>query len=80
MAYAFSHRQNDREHHMATPVQQILDSFSRLPETDRRFVAAEIIRHTVTFDLPALSDEELVLNAEDLFLELDRREAADKES
>jgi hypothetical protein len=34
----------------------------------------------VTFDLPALSDEELVLNAEDLFLELDRREAADKES
>jgi hypothetical protein len=65
---------------MATPVQQILDSFSRLPETDKRLVAAEIIRRTMAFDLPALTDEELVLNAEELFLELDRQEAPDEQS
>jgi len=29
------------------------------------------------FDLPSLSDEDLVANAEALFLALDRREAAD---
>ncbi len=64
---------------MATPVQQILDSFSRLPETDKRFVAAEIIRCTMAFDLSALTDEELVLNAEYLFLELDKREAVNEQ-
>lgn len=64
---------------MATPVQQILESFGRLPETDKRFVAAEIIRRTMAFDLPALTDEELVLNAEYLFLELDKREAVNEQ-
>jgi hypothetical protein len=43
-------------------------------------VAAEIIRRTMAFDLPALTDEELVLNAEELFLELDRQEAPDEQS
>ena len=64
---------------MATPVQQILDSFSRLPETDKRFVAAEIIRRTMASDLPTFTDEELVLSAEELFLELDRREAVNEQ-
>jgi hypothetical protein len=33
----------------------------------------------MALDLPALTDEELALNAEELFLELDRREAADQQ-
>jgi len=64
---------------MSTPVQQILDSFNRLPEMDKRAVATEIMRRTMAFDLPALTDEELVLNAEYLFLELDKREAANEQ-
>jgi hypothetical protein len=46
-----------------------------LPEAEQRELAWEILRRTVNFDLPSLSDEELVLSAEELFLELDRREA-----
>jgi len=34
----------------------------------------------VNFDLPPLSDDELILSAEELFLELDRREAQDGKS
>ena len=61
---------------MSTTVEEILDSFDHLSETEKRELAFEIIRRTVEFDLPALTDEELVLNAEALFLELDKRESA----
>lgn len=38
-------------------------------------MASEIFKRTVSFDFPALSDEDLTLSAEELFLELDQREA-----
>jgi hypothetical protein len=60
---------------MTSSVQQLLHSFDLLPEADQRELAWEILRRTVNFDLPPLSDEELVLSAEALFLELDGREA-----
>lgn len=60
---------------MSTSVQRILDSFDQLPEAEKRELASEILRRAVKFDLPPLTDEELVLNAEELFLELDRRES-----
>jgi hypothetical protein len=62
---------------MSTTVEEILNSFDHLSEADKHELASEIIRRTVEFDLPALSDEDLVLNAEALFLELDKREASD---
>jgi hypothetical protein len=65
---------------MNSSVQQLLRSFDLLPEAEQRELAWEILRRTVTFDLPSLSDEELVLSAEELFLELDRREAQDEHS
>ena len=40
-------------------------------------MACEILRRIRDVDFPPLSDEELVLNAEALFLELDRQEATD---
>jgi len=43
-------------------------------------VVAEIMRRTIELDLPALTDEELVLSAEGLFLELDRRESGNEPS
>jgi hypothetical protein len=60
---------------MSTSVNEILRSFDQLPEAEKRELAFEIIRRTIEFDLPALTDDELVLNAEALFLELDQRES-----
>lgn len=62
---------------MSTSAQEILQSFDQLPEAEKQEVAAEILRRTINFDLPPLSDEELVLSAEELFSELDRGEAED---
>jgi len=64
---------------MTTSSQNILDSFDQLPESEKQQVASEIIRRTVNLNLPALSDEELVLSAEELFLELDQRESEDEQ-
>jgi hypothetical protein len=59
---------------MSTSTQHLLDSFDRLPDAEKLEVASEILRRTVEFQLPPLSDEELVLNAAEVFLELDQRE------
>ena len=59
---------------MTTAVQNLLQSYESLPELEKRDLAYEIIRRSFEFDLPPLSDEELALNAEEIFLELDRRE------
>jgi hypothetical protein len=60
---------------MNTAVQHVLESFDRLPDPDKQQVAAEIIRRLVHIDFPPLSDEDLLLSAEELFLELDRQES-----
>jgi hypothetical protein len=65
---------------MTISVQNIIRSFEQLPEIEKREVAREIIRRTLEFDIPPMSDEELVLTADELFLELDRREAEDGKS
>jgi hypothetical protein len=63
---------------MSTTVEEILDSFDHLSEAEKRELASEIIRRTVEFDLPTLTDEEFIMNAEVLFLELDKRESANE--
>ena len=60
---------------MVTDVRNLIDTFDRLSEAEQREAAAQILRRTLNFDVPPLSDEELVLSAEEIFLELDRREA-----
>jgi hypothetical protein len=62
---------------MTADVQILLDSFERLPEIEKKQFAVEILRRVGDFDSPPLSDEDLVLNAEAIFLELDRQETAD---
>lgn len=62
---------------MTTATQHLLDSFDLLSVEEKQAVACEILRRLQDVDLPPLSDEELVLNAEALFLDLDRREATD---
>jgi hypothetical protein len=62
---------------MTPTAENIIKTFDKLPPTEQREVATEILRRTVEVQFPPLSDEELTLNAEEIFLELDRREAAD---
>jgi hypothetical protein len=59
---------------MSTSGQNLLDSFDLLPKEEKREVAYEIIRRALNLDLPPLSYDELVSSAEEIFLELDRRE------
>lgn len=54
--------------------QQLLDSFDRLPEDEKQQVAIEILRRT-SLEVPPLSEEELTLNAEAVFLSLDEAES-----
>jgi hypothetical protein len=65
---------------VSTSSQELLDSFDRLPEAEKREVAAEIIRRSFALGFPQLADEEFVMNAEQVFLELDRRESEDGHS
>jgi hypothetical protein len=60
---------------MAISVQEILSTFDSLTESEQQEIALEILKRVSSLNLPQLSDEDLVLNAEGLFLELDREEA-----
>ncbi len=59
---------------MNTLSQQLLESFEQLPEEEKQQVAAEILRRTLNTDITSLTDDELTLSAEALFLNLDRWE------
>lgn len=65
---------------MSSSVENILDSFDHLPDSEKRQVASEILRRTLHLDLPPLTDEELVMSAESLFLELDQRESTNEQN
>jgi hypothetical protein len=60
---------------MTLSAQQIIDSFERLPESEKQKVAYEILRRSIHLEIPPLTDDELVAAAENLFLALDAREA-----
>ncbi len=60
---------------MTALAQEILNTFDTLPNTEQLEIARAILRRLVNFDLAPLTDEDLVLNAEELFLALDKQEA-----
>ncbi|NJK64979.1 MAG: hypothetical protein HC921_21755 [Synechococcaceae cyanobacterium SM2_3_1] len=60
---------------MTALVQELLNTFDRLTDSERLDLVLEILKRTIYLDFPPLSDEDLVLNAEGLFLELDEQEA-----
>ena len=64
---------------MTNSAKSILESFDELPDTDKREVARAILRRTLRLDLPPLTDNDLVNQAEDIFLDLDKLEASDGE-
>jgi hypothetical protein len=60
---------------MTKSVKVLLESFDQLPDEAKREAAAEILRRTAQFNLPPLEDQALVEAADNLFLELDKRES-----
>ncbi len=63
---------------MNVQTQNILTSFDDLPEIAKYEVAVEILRRTKDFKFPPLTDDDLVANAEAIFLALDQREMNDE--
>ena len=62
---------------MTNSAKSILESFDELPDAEQQEVARAILRRALRLDLPPLTDDDLVSQAEDLFLDLDKREASD---
>jgi hypothetical protein len=58
-------------------VQQLLQSFDALTPVEKQAAAAEVLRRSLELDQGALPEESFIAAAEELFLELDAREAAD---
>jgi hypothetical protein len=60
---------------MTRLVEELLNSFEKLPEAEKRDLASEIIKRSLAFDLPQLSDDSLLLAADQVFLQLDKDES-----
>jgi hypothetical protein len=62
---------------MTAAVRQLLESFDALTETEKQEAIAEVLRRATDLTPAALSDEELVEAADELFLALDACKAQD---
>jgi len=60
---------------MGDAARQLLQSFEELSETDRREVLEELLRRATELPYSFPSDDELIRAADQVFQELDRREA-----
>lgn len=60
---------------MTESVQHLLNSFDALSELERHEAAVELLRRVLRDAPAAIPDESLVAAADELFLELDAREA-----
>jgi hypothetical protein len=60
---------------ITTLVEELLETFNCLTDSERLDIVLEILKRTADLDFSPLSDEDLVLSAEELFLELDEQEA-----
>ena len=60
---------------MGTHAENLIDTFDGLPDSEKHKVAAAILHSRGSF--PSPSDDELVLLADETFLELDRKDAED---
>jgi hypothetical protein len=61
---------------MTPVVQAFLTTFDRLTDSERLDLASEILKRTVYLDFPPLSDDDLVIISEEIFLQLDEEESA----
>jgi hypothetical protein len=56
---------------MSAAAQQLIESFDVLPEAPKFEAPLEILRRTKDFEFPPLTDNELMANADETFLELE---------
>jgi hypothetical protein len=63
---------------MPITAEQLLKEFESLPDSDKLGVVTEILRRVFKIDYSPLSDDELIMNAEAVFLELDQQEIRDE--
>ncbi len=61
-------------------VEEIITSFDQLPGKEQKEITRIILLRNLEMETPSVSDEELLYSAEEIFLELDKREAIDAES
>ncbi len=62
---------------MTRSVQELMETFDRLPDDAKREATAEILRRIRKYDFDPFSDDTLILAAEELFLGLESREGDD---
>jgi hypothetical protein len=67
----------DKELKLSTDSQYLLSHFDALPLGEQREVMAALLQKASQWDNPPLTDDDLACLADEVFLELDRREAAD---
>jgi hypothetical protein len=65
---------------MSEAVQELLNSFDRLPEPDRWEAFCQIMRRSQELEYPPLDDETLAQIADETFLMYDAEETADGQS
>ena len=53
---------------MTRSVEELLNSFEKLPEAEKREVASEIIKRSLTLELPELFDDSLLAAADQISL------------
>lgn len=63
---------------MTVSVKDILQSFETLTEAEQREVTSAILRYMLRADTLPVSDEDLLAQADEIFCEIDSREAADE--
>lgn len=62
---------------MTQAVEQLLVVFDSMSDADKHIAVLEVLRRTWPSDKPELPEESLIAAAEEVFSELDAREAAD---
>jgi len=55
----------------------LLEDFQKLSDPEKRAVLAELLHAAQRLEYPAITEEELVSSANEVFLEYDRREAGE---
>ncbi|HEY9421478.1 MAG TPA: hypothetical protein VIW92_08690 [Thermoanaerobaculia bacterium] len=56
---------------------KVLETFESLPESDQQAVVIEILRRTADRNYATIEESDLVFAADQVFLELDRREGSE---
>ena len=61
---------------MTAVVKELLTTFDQMTDSEQLEVASKVLQRVIHWEFLPLSDEDLVLNAENIFLELDQQETA----